>query len=434
MSDETQSSIRPHRGVFVFTFGILSFIGGLFAIIFGPIAWISGRRDLKAMDAGVMDHEGRALTQTGYLLGMIMTLFWTLLLILGLVGLGIVLMVGTYSTSHFYEDDYGYETSDEAYGSGYDSYYDDDASSVMDMSGEDEMGMVEEAPMELESFEGFDDSTPLGSALRKATELHAEGMGNGFNPEYDKFVQSGDILLGLVETYGKAELENYPVELQTFLYNAACAYSLDGNVEKALTAYKLSVEFGWADFAHTAQDSDLENLRESDAYQQYQGQLALLALAKARAWAESELEKGASFAFDVELTSVSDAPVKLSDHAGKVVIVDFWGTWCPPCRAEVPSFIRLQNRYGEKGFQMIGLNYEGDNSEADAEKVRDFIKSENINYPCALGDDATQQQVPELDSYPTTLFIDKSGKVRLKLVGLHSYERLAAVVETLMAE
>ncbi|MCS5630099.1 MAG: TlpA family protein disulfide reductase, partial [Pirellulaceae bacterium] len=88
----------------------------------------------------------------------------------------------------------------------------------------------------------------------------------------------------------------------------------------------------------------------------------------------------------------------------------------------------------EKGFQMIGLNYEGENSESDAEKVRRFIKSEEINYPCALGDDATAQQVPALDSYPTTLFIDKSGKVRTKLVGLHSYERLAAIVETLMAE
>ena len=430
MSNETQARLKPHRGAFVFTFGILSFIGGFFAIVFGPIAWISGRRDLKEMNTGVMDNSDGGLTQAGHVLGMIMTIFWALVLILGIVALGIIAFLVPSSSGFDYESDgYGVDTADDS------GYYDS----------QDEMGMYEEGnPMEMDmdmgaggdgdAAESVEDTSPLGSAIRQAVALHTEGMGNGFSPEYDKFVQSGDILLGLVETYGKTEMEDYPFEFQTFLYNAACAYSLDGNIEKSLIAYKLAVEFGWDDFDHTAQDSDLENLRESDGYQQYQDTLGKMASAKAAEWAVSELSSGSSFVFDVDLTSVNDSPVKLSDHKGKVVIVDFWGTWCPPCRAEVPSFIRLQKEYGEKGFQMIGLNYEGENSEADAEKVRRFIKSEEINYPCALGDDATAQQVPALNSYPTTLFIDKSGKVRTKLVGLHSYERLAAIVETLMAE
>ena len=283
----------------------------------------------------------------------------------------------------------------------------------------------------------FDDSTEIGSAIRKADNLHTQGLrGANFsqNPNYDNFSEAGDILLDLADTHGTSELESYPVRFSMIFYNATCAYSLNSDISKSLQAYKLSVEFGYDDFAHTAQDDDLINLRGSDAYKEYEMELASLAVDKAKNWATRELDSGESFDFDLNLTAVDNQPVRLADHKGKVVIVDFWGTWCPPCRAEIPSFIRLQESYGKAGFQMIGLNYEGDNTEADADKVRNYIESEGINYPCAMGDDITQEQVPNFNAYPTTVFIDKTGNVRLKLVGLHSYERLAAIVETLMAE
>ena len=284
----------------------------------------------------------------------------------------------------------------------------------------------------------FDDSTAIGSAIRKADDLHSQGLrGSQFSqspPNYDNFSEAGDILLGLADTHGTAELESYPVRFSMIFYNATCAHSLNSDISKSLQAYKLSVEFGYDDFAHTAQDDDLINLRGSDAYKEYEMELASLAADKAKNWAKRELDSGESFDFDLNLTAVDNQPVRLADHKGKVVIVDFWGTWCPPCRAEIPSFIRLQESYGKAGFQMIGLNYEGDNTKADADKVRNYIESEGINYPCAMGDDITQEQVPNFNAYPTTVFIDKTGNVRLKLVGLHSYERLAAIVETLMAE
>ena len=92
MSDETQARLKPHRGIFVFTFGILSFIGGFFAIVFGPIAWISGRRDLNEMSTGVMDNRDRGLTQAGHVLGMIMTIFWALVFTVGLCFVGMAFM------------------------------------------------------------------------------------------------------------------------------------------------------------------------------------------------------------------------------------------------------------------------------------------------------------------------------------------------------
>jgi TPR repeat protein len=114
-----------------------------------------------------------------------------------------------------------------------------------------------------------EETSPLESAIRQAVSLHTEGMADSLNPEYDKFAQSGDILLGLVESHGMAKLENYPFKFKTILYNAACAYSLDDDTVKSLAAYRLAMEFGWDDFDHATQDSDLEHLRESDGYQQY---------------------------------------------------------------------------------------------------------------------------------------------------------------------
>jgi len=129
MSNETQTRLKPHRGIFVFTFGILSFISGFFAIVFGPIAWISGRRDLKEMNTGVMNNSDGGLTQAGQVLGMIMTIFWALVLILGLLGLGIVALLvpsgdhfedhGVHDTNYYDEgsaDAYGEEMMMDEYG------------------------------------------------------------------------------------------------------------------------------------------------------------------------------------------------------------------------------------------------------------------------------------------------------------------------------
>lgn len=112
MSTGEQTQLKPHRSGFVYTFGILSFISGFFAFVFGPIAWISGRRDLKEMDAGVMDNSGRGLTQAGQVLGMIMTIFWTLVVILGLIASSFIMnIMSPHSPSHGYGE-YEVEAAD----------------------------------------------------------------------------------------------------------------------------------------------------------------------------------------------------------------------------------------------------------------------------------------------------------------------------------
>lgn len=99
--------------------------------------------------------------------------------------------------------------------------------------------------------------------------------------------------------------------------------------------------------------------------------------------------------------------------------MDIWGTWCPPCRAEIPHFVELKKKYGDKGLEIVGLNYEGNGIPDDEARrtIKEFAAEHNINYTLALGDETTREKVPNFEGYPTTLFIDRQGKVRAKIVG-----------------
>lgn len=140
------------------------------------------------------------------------------------------------------------------------------------------------------------------------------------------------------------------------------------------------------------------------------------------------------FEFDFDLLSTAGQTVKLADFKGKVLIVDFWGTWCPPCRQEIPHFVELLKNHRGAGLEIVGINYErGDPAEFN-ELINTFAKENSVTYPCLLGDKATQNRVPNLEGFPTTLFIDRSGKVRLQIVGYHPYDHLEIIVQTLLSE
>lgn len=228
--------------------------------------------------------------------------------------------------------------------------------------------------------------------------------------------------------------DGMPRLLATVFYNEACALAIAGKVEEALAALDEAITYGFKDFQLLSEDEDLENLRSVPDFHARMEKWRATAAERAAQHAAEKLAHFESFPFDFQITDLEGKPHSLADYKGKVVVVDIWGTWCPPCRAEIPSFIKLQQQYGEQGFQMIGLNYEGEISDKVAEKVKQFIQENGINYPCALASEEIRDQVPDFQGYPTTLFIDRQGKVRLKLVGLHDYEDLEAVVLALLAE
>jgi thiol-disulfide isomerase/thioredoxin len=216
------------------------------------------------------------------------------------------------------------------------------------------------------------------------------------------------------------------------LYNEACALAAK-DLKTARTSLTEAIELGYDDFKQIRTDTDLEPLRKTPGFLEFIDKKQALAAKKADEAIGKEMAKTKPFPFDFKLPDLDGKPLALASLKGKVVVVDVWGTWCPPCRDEVPHFIELQKTYGKQGLQIVGINYEQTEDDPIPE-IKSFAKEYGINYPLVIGDDATKEKIPDFQAFPTTLFIDRKGEVRLVAVGQRPHEYLEAVVKKLLAE
>jgi len=113
---------------------------------------------------------------------------------------------------------------------------------------------------------------------------------------------------------------------------------------------------------------------------------------------------------DFTLRSLDGNEIKLSDTRGQVVIIDFWATWCPPCRNSIPTFIRLYNKYHERGFTILGIGLD------DEDALLKHRNEMGIPYPILVGDNDIAKAYG-VSGIPKTIFVDKQGKVRKTQVG-----------------
>jgi thiol-disulfide isomerase/thioredoxin len=131
----------------------------------------------------------------------------------------------------------------------------------------------------------------------------------------------------------------------------------------------------------------------------------------------------------LKLATIHGPKLDEKDLASKVLILDVWGTWCPPCRRELPHFKKLQEAYRERGLRVIGLNWENGASDKETmDAVKEVIAKEGLNYPCVLLPGPVHQLIPDLAAYPTTFFVDHEGRVRERLTGYQEYVVLDARV------
>lgn len=114
------------------------------------------------------------------------------------------------------------------------------------------------------------------------------------------------------------------------------------------------------------------------------------------------------------LKSIEGKTVRLSDYRGKVVLINFWATWCPPCGAEMPDLVRLQKEYGKEGLQIIGITYPPE----ELARVRKFTRDLKVNYPVALGTSETRAGFSDDPTLPLTVIIDREGTIRGAIAGI----------------
>src|SRR5437899_150779 len=120
--------------------------------------------------------------------------------------------------------------------------------------------------------------------------------------------------------------------------------------------------------------------------------------------------------------------VRLSDYRGKVVLLDFWATWCGPCKIEIPWFMEMQRKNKDRGFEVLGVSMDDEGWEV----VKPFLADVGVNYRVVIGNDATAQSYGGVDALPTTFLIDRSGKIAAVHVGLASKKDFEDGIETLL--
>jgi peroxiredoxin len=130
------------------------------------------------------------------------------------------------------------------------------------------------------------------------------------------------------------------------------------------------------------------------------------------------------------LQDLSGNKVSLSDFKGKVVILDFWATWCPPCVMEIPHFIELYDQYKAQGFAMVGISLDrGGTGEVEA-----FVRKYKVNYPILMTDGQVDRVYGGIKYIPTTFVIDAAGNIRQKYTGYKDKAVFEADIKALLAE
>jgi cytochrome c biogenesis protein CcmG/thiol:disulfide interchange protein DsbE len=131
---------------------------------------------------------------------------------------------------------------------------------------------------------------------------------------------------------------------------------------------------------------------------------------------------------DFSLKSVDGKTIKLSDYKGKVVIIDFWATWCGPCRRGIPDLVSLQTQF-KNDIVIIGISLDAEKTIKD---VPGFVKSYSINYPIVYGDEKVVMAYGGIQSIPTAFVVDKKGNVVDRHIGLVSKDTYVNKIKELL--
>ena len=133
---------------------------------------------------------------------------------------------------------------------------------------------------------------------------------------------------------------------------------------------------------------------------------------------------------EFSLESLEGKTVRLADFRGKAVLLNFWATWCQPCKIEMPWFEQLQKQYGPQGLQVVGIAMD----DASKEDIARFAKDMGVNYPILLGKESVGDAYGGVQFLPSTFFIDRDGKIVNRVFGLKSRSEIEDEVKVALSQ
>ncbi len=132
---------------------------------------------------------------------------------------------------------------------------------------------------------------------------------------------------------------------------------------------------------------------------------------------------------DFYVKDLQGREISSADLRGKVVLIDFWATWCQPCKQEMPGYQKLVDRYGSRGFAVVGFKFD---TMADAEDPTLFAKKIGVRYPLAIAPDDVRQKFGGIEGLPTTMLYDRQGILRKKVIGFEYTDAFEAAIVPLL--
>jgi peroxiredoxin len=134
---------------------------------------------------------------------------------------------------------------------------------------------------------------------------------------------------------------------------------------------------------------------------------------------------------EFNLRTVDGKKVSLSDYKGKAVLINFWATWCAPCKIEMPWLVALRSEYAPQGFEILGVNE--DDAGTPRAKLAKFGQEQGLNYPLLVGDDAMSRKYGGVEFLPTSYFVGRDGKIVAETAGLVSKSEVEASIKKALA-
>jgi thiol-disulfide isomerase/thioredoxin len=158
--------------------------------------------------------------------------------------------------------------------------------------------------------------------------------------------------------------------------------------------------------------------------------LQLLVFAALLTFSPASVFQDETIAPQLRLKDLDGRTVRLSDYRGKVVLINFWATWCPPCRVEMPDLIKLQRAHRKNGLQIIGITYPPEKKA----RVRRFASSLKVNYPIVLGTREIKARFSSEETLPLTVVINRDGKVSEIISGILLREEFDEKIKPLLTK
>ena len=232
---------------------------------------------------------------------------------------------------------------------------------------------------------------------------------------------------------------NYPKNaleaLAAPMVDMARGYAHRKDQDKTFAALNSAVSVGFGEFKDLEKEEWLQAVADEGAMADLNKELGQSYKVAVEAWSRTVVSQFRPMTINYDVASTSGGRIRNSDFGGKVVVVDLWATWCPPCLKGIPHYMELQKKYGEKGVAVVGISMDKPNDINSAmQAVKTFAEKQKFNYLIGIGDPAIESQLVEKMVLPTTIFFGRNGQVRYIARGYHDYAKVEAITKVLMNE